>query len=71
MSNLGASVFKSFLREVIRTKPQLYANKKGVIQSSVGLIFKLYSSSNVTNINEILLSSYDNIELLFTQRAGY
>jgi hypothetical protein len=71
MSNFAASVFRSFVREVIRTKPQLYHNKKGVIQSSVGLIFKLYSTSKVSDINEILSASYDKIELLFTQRAGY
>lgn len=55
----------------MRRKPRLYKNKVGVIQSSVGLIFKLYSNARITNVDEILSSSYDNIELLFTQRAGY
>ena len=64
-------VFKSFIRELVRLPPRGYHNKKDTIQSSVGMVFKLHSSSNISSIQDVLKSNYHNIQLLFTQRAGY
>lgn len=71
MPNLATTVFKSFIREVLSGKSKHYFNSKGVIQSSVGLIFRLASQDKLADVSQILSSNYDKIELLFTQRAGY
>lgn len=42
MTNFGTSVFKALLKEIAHHKPNQYTNKKNVIQSSVGMIFKLH-----------------------------
>lgn len=71
MKNASNSIFRAFVREIIQQKNIDYTNKKGVIQSSVGMIFKLYTDTKLTNTHDALSTNYDNIELLFTQRAGY
>ena len=43
MQSFSNTIFKGLIRETIRAKPKVYANGKGIIQSSVGLIFKLHS----------------------------
>ena len=67
----AAPIFKSFIKELIRLSPKAYHNKKDTIQSSVGMVFKLHSENHIGNVQDVLKSHYENIQLLFTQRAGY
>lgn len=64
-------LFHSFLKELTRKTPKTYFNAKDTIQSSVGMIFRLHTRAHFKSIDDIHTNSYDNIELLFTQRAGY
>lgn len=54
MTNFGTSVFKAFLREVTHHQPAQYTNKKKVIQSSVGMIFKLHLDQPFTSYEDII-----------------
>ena len=65
------TVFRSFIRELTRTTPVPYSNHPKVIQSSVGMIFRLKSQNAFSSLQHILNGSFEGIDLLFTQRAGY
>jgi hypothetical protein len=65
------TVFRSFIRELSRTIPVAYSNYPKVIQSSVGMIFRLRSPNSYSCPQHIMEGSFDSIDLLFTQRAGY
>lgn len=42
MQGFANTIFQGFLRELARSTPKRYFNSKRVIQSSVGMIFRVY-----------------------------
>jgi hypothetical protein len=54
MKTLANTVFKGLVREAMRVPGKSYRNSQGVIQSSVGLIFKIYSKNGINSIENIL-----------------
>lgn len=71
MHNFANSVFRAFVKELGRRAPKCYFNGPKVIQSSVGMIFRLHSDTLFTASSDIDKGEFQKIELLFTQRAGY
>ncbi len=68
-----STVFLALLRAVANASPAKWYNNKGVIQSSVGMIFDLGPAppGKHWTYHEILEEKPSEISLLFTQRAGY
>jgi hypothetical protein len=71
MERKAGTVFRALLQELARTEPCPFFNAKGVIQSSVGMIFRLRSQQSLTTAEEVAAAECDQVELLFTQRADY
>lgn len=71
MDRFASTTFKCFLREVAAATPRSYFNEKHVIQSSVGMIFRLSTDGVIKNVEDALSREIREIDLLFAQRAGY
>ena len=72
MDKAAVTIFRAFVREVLRNEPRDFSNKKKVIQSSVGMVFRLQSKTLLSSPQQMASCvDYQGIELLFTQRAGY
>lgn len=71
MHNFANSVFRAFVKELGRHSQLPCYNSPKVIQSSVGMIFRLHSEFLFTSASDIAKGEFQKIELLFTQRAGY
>ena len=64
-------MFRAFLRELVVSSPREFSNGSKVIQSSVGMVFRLQCRKPPASPLEAATLPYEKIELLFTQRAGY
>lgn len=54
MDRFASTVFKSLLREISAVPARYYGNQKGVIQSSVGMIFRVPNDAKVSCVDDLL-----------------
>jgi hypothetical protein len=61
MQIFANSVFQGFIRELSKSTPKCYFNGKRVIQSSVGMIFRVHTASQFSRAEEVGSCAFDKI----------